>query len=135
MTKFNEKKASVNVSPNLSNPLLSLKSLPQIDIPPAEKILTLSVPSSVSIPAVPTRLSRCSQFPIEAVPGVFNEDEGTLTTYIDGITRRTIFICNFCYCDSFISIQSIKNHLREVHKISMQPNPNYPFETKFECVS
>ena len=135
MTKFNEKKDIQSISPELSKPILSCITLQQIDIPPSEKLLSLSTPTLVSIQPQPRKLSGCNQLPTEMVPGVINEDEIAFNTYIDGFTQKTIFICNFCYCDTLRSTQSMRQHLQEVHKICIRPRPNYPFEPRCECTS
>ena len=91
-------------------------------------MLSLSAPTCVSISPAKSNLSICSQFPSEIVPGLINEDEQTISTYIDGFRHETVFICKLCNSDHFRSTPSIKKHQREVHKIIVRPILNYPFE-------
>ena len=135
ITYYNEKKGLVSICPTLAKPELSISIIPQIDVSPHSKILTFSPKTLVSIPTVPRKLSWCNQLASEYVPGLFNEDEETISSYIDGYTHQTIFICKVCNTDHYQSTQEIKKHLREVHRIWTLPNMNYPFETQFECIS
>ena len=135
MTKYNEKRGLKNILPALPIPLLSMKILAPIDVPPSIKMLSLSAPTCVSISPAKRNLSICSQFPSEIVPGLINEDELTISTYIDGFRHETVFICKLCNSDHFRSTPSIKKHQREVHKIIVRPTLNYPFEPTFECLS
>ena len=114
---------------------LSLNVLPQIEIPPSTKNLSLSLPTLVSISPIIRTLSRCDQLPSELVPGIINKDEDTICTYIDGYSLETIFICKVCYCDQFRSTEAIKTHIREVHKISIQSRADYTFKPRYECLS
>ena len=122
----------VNISPKMKP--LSIETLPQVDVPPFSKPLALSALTFVSIPPTQRILSRYNQLALELVPGIINEDEDTISTYIDGYTHRTIFFCKLCWSDHFQSTQAIKKHLREVHKISTRPSLNYHFEPRFEDV-
>ena len=135
ITHFNEKEGLVNILPALPKALLTTKLLDQIDIPPSSKVLPLTYATIVSIPPMKRNLSRCSQFPSEIVPGLMNEDELTISTYIDGFKHVTIFICKLCNTDHCRSTQEINKHIREVHKIVVRPNPKYEFEQIFECLS
>ena len=152
MTKFNEKMSSKVNSPTFTKPLLSvltqtdnspafskpslaIEILPQIDISPLPKILSCSSTTLVTIPATQRNLSQCNQLASESVPGLFNEHENTISTYIDGFTHKTIFICKVCNTDHYRSTAEIKKHLQEVHRIYIQPSMNYPFESRFECIS
>ena len=89
----------------------------------------------MTIPPILRKLSRCNQLASEYVPGLINEDEDTISTYIDGYAHKTIFICKVGNTDHYQSTQDIKKHLREVHKIHTLPSINYPFETRAECIS
>ena len=135
ITKFNEKKASQNISPVKAKPSLSIEILPHNDFPPKNKIISFLTPTLVSCSPIPRQLSIGSQLPFEIVPGLFDEDQETISTYIEGTTRQTTFVCNICYSDHFRSTQSIKKHRLEVHKIFTQPNVNNPFEARFELLS
>jgi hypothetical protein len=114
---------------------LSLNILSQIGIPPKTKNFSLSAPILVAISPKTKILSRCDQLPSEMFPGLIHEDEMIISTYIDGLKLETIFICKICHCDLFRSTQVIKNHLCDVHNISIQPRADYPFEPTFECLS
>ena len=135
ITHYNEKKGLMKICPTLAKPKLSIKILPQIDVSPHSKILSTSNTTLVSIPTVPRKLSRCNQLASECVPGLYNEDEDFISTYIDGYTHQTIFICKVCNTDHYRSTQEIKKHMREVHRICTIPSMNYPFEPRFECIS
>ena len=153
MTKYNENKSSklpsptlskplsmeilpqINISPTLSKPALAIENLPQIDVPPLPKVLSYSSPTFVAISPMKRNLSRCNQLSSESVPGLLNEDEQTISTYIDGFSHQTIFICKVCNTDHYRSTLEIKKHQREVHRIVFSPRMNYPFESRFECIS
>ena len=135
MTHFNRIKQSQNISPVSSKPLLTVEVLPKIDIPPTSKNLSSSIQSSVSINQNPKILSKCKLSTSEIVPGLLNEDEDTFSTYIDGYTLETTYICNFCYNDLLRSTQAIKKHLLEIHKMCTRPRANYHFEPRFQCLS
>ena len=130
MTNYNEKRGLKNILPALPIPLLSKEILV-----PSIKMLSLSAPTCLSISPAKRNLSICSQFPSEVVPGLINEDEQTISTYIDGFRHETVFICKLCNSDHFRSTPSIKKHQREVHKIIVRPILNYPVEQTFECRS
>ena len=130
MTNYNEKRGLKNILPALPIPLLSKEILV-----PSITMLSLSAPTCLSISPAKRNLSICSQFPSEVVPGLINEDEQTISTYIDGFRHETVFICKLCNSDHFRSTPSIKKHQREVHKIIVRPILNYPFEPTFECLS
>ena len=106
----------------------------QVDVLPIPKVLSFSAPTLVSISPVRRILSRCNQLATECVPGLINEDEQTISTYIDGFTHTTIFICKLCNTDHYRSTPEIKKYIREVHKIVVQPITNYNFEPTFECL-
>ena len=154
MSKFNEKMSSkfdipaltqpilsvkvlpqTNISSAFPKPMLSIEILPHTDIPPVPKTPTCSSTTLVSISPVRRNLSRCNQLASESVPGLFNEGELTNSTCIDGFTHRTIFICKVCNTDHYRSTLEIKKHLKEIHGISIQPSMNCPFEARYECFS
>ena len=99
---------------------LAIEILPQIDISPLTKILSCSSTTRVAIPAIRRNLSRCNQLASESVPGLLNEHELTITTYIDGFTHKTIFICKVCNTDHYRSTAEIKRHLKDVHLHSIK---------------
>ena len=42
------------------------------------------------------------------------------STYIDGFSHRTTFVCSFCYDDfNYKSCSAIRNHIREAHPSEM----------------
>ena len=88
-----------DISPPFPKPSLAIEILPHIDISP----LSRSSTTLVAIPAIRRNLSRCNQLASESVPGLFNEHELTISTYIDGFTHKTIFICKVCNKDHYRS--------------------------------
>ena len=141
ITKFLEKKSKsltktvlppVSIAPETKH--LSIEALLSVDVPPVKKPLSFSTPTFISIPPIQRSLSRCNQLAVDAVPGLINEDENTISTYIDGFTHKTIFICKLCYCDHFQSTEETKMHIRQVHKIITRSTMNYYFEPRFEDV-
>ena len=101
MTTFLEQKSSIKLTMSrLEDPTstihpasLSLEVLPQVDIPPCNRNLSFSPPTVVTIAPTPPTLRICSQFPTEVVPGLIDEDEDTISTYIDDVMHETVFIC------------------------------------------
>ena len=142
MKKFLKRKSSIKLTISmLEDPAssiypasLSLEVLPQVDIPPCNRNLSFSPPTVVTIAPTPPTLRICSQFPTEVVPGLIDEDEDTISTYIDGVLRETVFICTICYCDLFRSTQFIKKHLQEVQAVITKPRMKHYFDPRFECI-
>ena len=134
ITHFTEKRWLQTTPPALPKPLLSINFLQPVDVLPITTVLTFSAPNLLSISPVRRILSRRNQLATECVPGLINEDEQTISTYIDGFTHETIFICKLCNTDHYRSTPEIKKHIREVHKIVVRPIMNYNFEPTFECL-
>ena len=117
MTKFLEvKKEELTLS-------LSIQNISQIDIPPSLR------PRS-------TNMSYRKFQQIEIVPGTRNDDIFLFSSYIDGRTFKTIFVCHFCYDDyTFRSADSLRTHIQTVHrkemhqKLKIKPDLQPIFET------
>ena len=99
ITHFTEKRWLKTTPPALPKPLLSINFLQPVDVLPTPKALTFSAPTLLSISPARRILSRRNQLATECVPGLINEDEQTISTYIDGFKRATVFMCKICYCD------------------------------------
>jgi hypothetical protein len=157
MTKYAEKKKE-----ELSLCLTS-ENLPQIDIPPSIKLLSLSTPTITSLspkertltcsvpvfaevsptkqPLLPKSRKNISfrKFqPVEIVPGARNDDSLLFSSYIDGGTFTTTFVCHFCYDDyTFKAANTLRTHIETVHRKEMHHKLKFKpiFEPIFETMS
>ena len=149
ITKFLERKSSIKLpilskleNPTLSpqmRPLVSLsvEVLPQVNIPQQPKTIVVCKLQQISIPACP-RPSNLSyqKFPTkEVVPGIRNDDEFLFSSYINGGSSCTTFVCSFCYDDySYKSADAIRFHVQTEHRQEMiqRLKSKPPYEPEFE---
>jgi hypothetical protein len=115
ITKFLEQKSFVNITlPKPEEPKLSTKILPNIDIFLASenkpsKILSVTRQPTASILPKPKKLSFQKFFTTEIVPGSKWEDAILLSSYINGGTLTTTFVCHICHNDyTFKSADAIQ---------------------------
>ena len=117
ITKYNEKKQNYS-QPTPSLPVLSITVLEQTNIKPLhDKVLSMHrLPSSSILPTKKSLSYRTFQ-PIDILPVSKNDDDLWFSSYLDGSSHTTTFICNFCYDDfSFKSATSMRNHISTVHR-------------------
>ena len=114
MTKFCERKST-------SNSVLSINVLQPVNIAPfPPKNLSNCVQTSISIESKPKRISYRTFQPIEVIPDSRCDDDLLFSTYIDGSSHTTTFICNFCYDDfSYKSSSSMRSHIQTAHRTEM----------------
>ena len=134
ITRFLEQKSNNKSFGN--KPTLSIKVLPQSNFYPLQpKTLAISRLQQISIPACPRNLSY-RKFPTtEIVPGIQNDDDYLFSSYINGGSHCTTFVCSFCYDDySFKSADSIRFHIQNEHRHEMyhRLKSKPPFEPEFE---
>ena len=155
MCKFSEvKKEELTLS-------LSIQNISTIDIPPFRKMLSFSTPVTTSLSpkrrslscSVPvlteippskqlrprsTNISYRKFQPIEIVPGARNDDIFLFSSYIDGGTFTTTFVCHFCYDDyTFKSADSLRTHIQTAHRKEMHQKLKFKqdFQPVFETMS
>ena len=138
MTSFIERKMTCSslVSEVKLQPYLSIQHLPNIDIhalPP--KLLSSHTLPHISILPKPKNLS-FRRFPTtEIVPGSRWEDDILFSSYINGVSHTTTFVCHICHDDySFHSADTIRSHIQNSHKQDMyyRLKHNLNFQPKFE---
>ena len=99
------------------------------------KTLAVSRLENASIPATPIKVSY-QKFPTtEIVPGILNDDDYLFSSYINGGSHLTTFVCHFCYDDySFKSADSIRFHIQTEHGLEMHHRLKIkpPYEPEFE---
>ena len=135
ITRFMEQKPKQISTLRKSAPL-SMQNLPQTNIDPLPpKILAFSRLETISIPHSPKKLSY-RRFPTtEIVPGIKNDDEYLFSSYINGGSHLTTFVCHFCYDEySFKSADTIRYHIQTEHGIEMYQRlkSKPPYEPEFE---
>ena len=117
--------SQINISPE---PRILSFSTPIItSVSPIEKSLSFSVPVLTEIRTI--KKPRCPRAKnlsyrkfqsVEVVPGSRNNDNILFSSYIDGGTFSTIFVCHFCYDDhSFRSADSLRSHVETIHRSEM----------------
>ena len=135
ITRFLEQKPNKKLS--IRNEVtLSVKVLPQTNCDPLPpKTLSVSRLQPISLQALPRKLSY-RKFPsTEIVPGMQNDDDYLFSSYINGGSLCTTFVCSFCYDDySFKSADSIRLHVFDEHRLDMYQRlkSKPPFEPEFE---
>ena len=119
ITHYLEQQCSV--SKEKSKTVLSSVILPPISIQSSSsKSLTIFKHPRISILPKTRRLSHCKLRSTEIVPGAENDDSLFSSSYIDGGTFTTTFICHVCYDDfSLKSAAEVRTHVRGVHKAEM----------------
>ena len=123
MTSFLERKRAfpMLVPAVKLQPTLSIQHLPVIDIPPLPpKLLSSQKLQPISILPKPKKLSVRKFFPIETVPGSRWEDDVWFSSYINGGSHTTTFVCHICNDDfTFKSADTIRNHIQSAHRQEM----------------
>ena len=143
MTKFLENKSHLNHTlPKPEEPQLSIQIPPNIDIPPSSNIeasqprqLSVIRQSTITIPPKPRNLSFRKFFPTEIVPGSRWEDDILFSSYINGGTHTTTFVCHICYDDfTYKSADAIRSHIQSFHPQDMyyRLKNHLNFHPKFE---
>ena len=135
MRRFLERKITFSslVSKVKLQPPLSIQHLPNIDIhalPP--KLLSSHTFPHISILPKPKNLS-FQRFPTtEIVPGSRWEDDILFSSYINGGSYTTTFVCHDDY--SYHSADTIRSHIQTSHKQDMyyRLKHNLNFQPKFE---
>ena len=113
ITKFLERKSK-------RTPVLSRSVLEPNNIIPATKSLSVCNLPGTSIPAKKSCLSVRKFQSIEVIPESQALDDLLFSTYIDGFSHRTTFVCSFWYDDfSYKSCSAIRNHISEAHRAEM----------------
>ena len=105
-----------------------------VDIYPEKKNLSLAFVSSTSIPPPKPIHISCRKFQsTEIVPGAKNEDRLFFSSYINGATFSTTFVCHICYDDfSFKSANAMRRHIQSVHYHEMSIKMKTPFSAIIE---
>ena len=118
MTKYNERKSTK--IPN-NKTVLSTAILEPINIHPIPcKILTTRRQTEISIEGKQKHLSYRTFQPIEVIPESSNDDDLLFTTYINGSSQTTTFICNFCYDDfTYKCSPTMRSHILTAHRTEM----------------
>ena len=98
-------------------PLLTAVLLPQTDIQPdSPKMLEVKRNARISIFPKPKNISFRKFLPFEIVPGAQDTDRLFFSSYIDGCTFATTFVCHICYDDySYRSAKEMRAHLHQDH--------------------
>ena len=135
ITRFLEQKPNKKLAIK-SKVTLSVKVLPQTNCNPLPpKTLSVSKMQQMSIQADSRKLSY-RKFPTtEIVPGIQNDDAYLFSSYTDGVSHSTTFVCSFCYDDySFKSADSISLHVVNEHRLEMYQRlrSKPPFEPEFK---
>jgi hypothetical protein len=120
ITNFPERKTAFSCCTVLEakpRPSLSIQHLPDIDIPPLSSKLLSSqtLPSILIVPK--SQVLSFRKFPTtEIVPGSRWEDDILFSSYINGGSHTTTFVCHICYDDfSYKSADSIRDHILSSH--------------------
>ena len=127
MTKFLERKSQLSSVSEV--PILTTISLPQTDIPPdPPRNLVIRRQPQISIPPKPNKISYRKFLSTEIVPGAHNNDRIFFSSYIDGATFVTTFVCHLCYDDhSYHSAYEMRVHLHQDHHQQLEPRlKNHP---------
>ena len=131
ITRFLDMKKLPKVSPQLST-----VKLQEINIEPnPPPNLSVCQLNPISINTRPTKLSFRRFQSTEIVPGVQNDDHLFSSTYIDGSSLTTTFICHFCNDDySFNSSWALRTHARTDHTLELYQTLKHkpPFQPSFE---
>ena len=132
ITRYIEKKPSQIIR---NKPVLSIFKLPQISLIPLKpNVLSITRQPRISIASRP-RISFCKLKSTEIVPGSQTNDELLFSSYIDGATFSTTFICHVCYDDyNFQSAVSMRAHIQDAHRTEMyhKLKKEPPFKSRFE---
>ena len=114
MAKFLSKK---NTTVILKKPFLTAVLLPQTNIQPdSPKILEVKRNPRISIFPKQKNISFRKFLPFEIVPGALDTDRLFFSSYIDGGTFVTTFVCHICYDDhSYHSAREMRAHLHQDH--------------------
>ena len=114
MAKFLVKK---NTTDTPKKPFLTAVVLPQTNIQPeSSKILEVKRNPRISIFPKPKNISFRKFLPFEVVPGAQDADRLFFSSYIDGGTFVTTFVCHICYDDySYHSAREMQAHLHHDH--------------------
>ena len=101
--------------------VLSTAILEPINIHPIPcKILTTRRQTEISIEGKQKHLSYRTFQPIEVIPESSNDDDLLFTTYINGSSQTTTFICNFCYNDfTYKCSPTMRSHIQTAHRTEM----------------
>ena len=137
LTNFLSKKNFLGATPQpKANPSLSIEVLSPISISPSPKMLSCCTQKRISISPRKKNISSCKKMPSEIVPGISNEDKDLFFTYINGSTFKTIFVCNFCYNDTFVSTHSVRRHVWYAHRSECEQTlflyMQVPYEPSFQ---